>query len=506
MKISSLQEARYEYKPKRPAVLNQTPSKIGIQFGKETQSVANQEELREVFKNTYGKPTVQFVKGKNPKAGEKLRVGVILSGGQAPGGHNVIAGLYDGIKAGNPESKLFGFLGGPSGLIDGKYVEIKDKFMDEYRNTGGFDMIGSGRTKIETSEQYAASINTAKKMKLDAVVIIGGDDSNTNAALLAERFIVAGMDTKVIGVPKTIDGDLKNEMIETSFGFDTATKTYSELIGNIERDANSAKKYWHFIKLMGRSASHIALECALQTQPNYTLISEEVEARKLTLKEIAKDIAEVVAKRSENGEDFTTVYQETGWVSNGDDAGVKTIKFDAVNAKYVRLGNLFNSLTSWNMTLYEFEIYNMPPAENLAEKKPADADCEANPDSKFHITDGKLANMWQTANDHDSHWATVDLGDAVDLDNIIISWDGGAYPKNLKISLSEDGAEYAEVYSVSDWNPEPEPREPGETVWTKVVTNAEFKEQKARYIRVDFDTPSSVWGITIYELEAYNQW
>lgn len=304
MKISSLQEARYEYKPKRPAVLNQTPSKIGIQFGKETQSVANQEELREVFKNTYGKPTVQFVKGKNPKAGEKLRVGVILSGGQAPGGHNVIAGLYDGIKAGNPESKLFGFLGGPSGLIDGKYVEIKDKFMDEYRNTGGFDMIGSGRTKIETSEQYAASINTAKKMKLDAVVIIGGDDSNTNAALLAERFIVAGMDTKVIGVPKTIDGDLKNEMIETSFGFDTATKTYSELIGNIERDANSAKKYWHFIKLMGRSASHIALECALQTQPNYTLISEEVEARKLTLKEIAKDIAEVVAKRSENGEDF----------------------------------------------------------------------------------------------------------------------------------------------------------------------------------------------------------
>lgn len=213
-----------------------------------------------------------------------------------------------------------------------------------------------------------------------------------------------------------------------------------------------------------------------------------------------------VLEVSENGEDFTTVYQETGWVSNGDDAGVKTIKFDAVNAKYVRLGNLFNSLTPYNMTLWEFEIYNMPPAENLAEKKPADADCEANPDSKFHITDGKLANMWQTANDHDSHWATVDLGDAVDLDNIIISWDGGAYPKNLKISLSEDGAEYAEVYSVSDWNPEPEPREPGETVWTKVVTNAEFKEQKARYIRVDFDTPSSVWGITIYELEAYNQW
>ena len=213
-----------------------------------------------------------------------------------------------------------------------------------------------------------------------------------------------------------------------------------------------------------------------------------------------------VLEVSEDGVVFTKIYEETGWESNGEDAGVKTITFEPVNAKYVRLNNLYNSITAYNMTLWEFEIYNMPPAENLAEKKPADADCEANPDSKFHITDGKLANMWQSAKDHDSHWATVDLGDATTLDNIIISWDGGAYPKNLTISLSADGNEYTEVYSVSDWSPESEPREPGETVWTKVVTDAAFAEQEARYIRVDFDTPSSIYGITIYELEAYNQW
>lgn len=315
MKISALQEARYQYAPKLPAILTQKNLEtIAIAFGKPTQSIADQDELQTLFANTYGKPLVTFAKGKNPNAAATIKVGVILSGGQAPGGHNVIAGLYDGIKKGNPSSKLYGFLGGPSGLIDGKYVEIKDKLMDEYRNTGGFDIIGSGRTKIESPEQIASSMANAKKMKLDALVIIGGDDSNTNAALLAEHFVVSGMKTRVIGVPKTIDGDLKNDMIETSFGFDTATKTYSEVIGNIARDANSAKKYWHFIKLMGRSASHIALECALQTQPNICLISEEVEAKKMTLKQITDDICEIIAKRAENNENFGLILIPEGLV------------------------------------------------------------------------------------------------------------------------------------------------------------------------------------------------
>lgn len=231
----------------------------------------------------------------------------------------------------------------------------------------------------------------------------------------------------------------------------------------------------------------------------------EINMVKLTWDQNAA-ATDYVLEVSEDGQTFTEVFKETGWESNGEDAGVKTIKFDPVNARFIRLNHLYNSLTPYNMTLWEFEIYNMPPAENLAEKMPADADCEANPESKFHITDGKLANMWQSAKDHDVHWATVDLGDAVAIDNIIISWDGGAYPKNLTISLSVDGNEYTEVYSVSDWSPESEPREPGETVWTKVVTDAAFAEQEARYIRVDFDTPSSIYGITIYELEAYNQW
>ena len=313
-KVSALQTARYAYTPKLPGVLNLKPEAIQLEFGKPTKAVSDQQELSELFKNTYGKPEASFVKGKNPDVKNQIRVGVILSGGQAPGGHNVIAGLFDGIKKGNPNSKLYGFLNGPSGLTDNKYIEIKDKYMDEFRNTGGFDMIGSGRTKIETPEQYAAAMDTAKKLKLDAIVIIGGDDSNTNAALLAETFVNAGMSTRVIGVPKTIDGDLKNEQIETSFGFDTACKTYSELIGNIERDANSAKKYWHFIKLMGRSASHIALECALQTQPNVCLISEEVEAKKMTLKQITDYICESIVARAQNDENFGVVLVPEGLV------------------------------------------------------------------------------------------------------------------------------------------------------------------------------------------------
>ncbi len=313
--VSALQKARYGYQPKLPAVLaDNKPENIVIDFGKPTSAIADQAELEKLFKNTYGKPEALFQKGSNPDAGKKLRVGIILSGGQAPGGHNVIAGLYDGIKKGNKDSVVLGFKGGPSGLIEGDYVEITDSFMDEYRNTGGFDMIGSGRTKIESPEQYAASVATAEKLDLDAIVIIGGDDSNTNAALLAERFLELGKKTRVIGVPKTIDGDLKNQQIETSFGFDTACKTYSELIGNIGRDANSAKKYWHFIKLMGRSASHIALECALQTQPNICLISEEVEARQLTLRAITDDICTVIARRAENKENFGVVLIPEGLV------------------------------------------------------------------------------------------------------------------------------------------------------------------------------------------------
>jgi pyrophosphate--fructose-6-phosphate 1-phosphotransferase len=308
MEISALQKARYRYTPKLPASLSRGVEEIAVQFGAPTESLADQGDLRELFTYTYGKPIATFVKGGNTTIRGALTVGVILSGGQAPGGHNVIAGLFDGLKKGNPESRLYGLLGGPSGLTDNKTLEITADLMDQYRNTGGFDMIGSGRTKIETPEQFAAALATAKKLNLDAVVIIGGDDSNTNAALLAEYFEAQGpahgAHIQVIGCPKTIDGDLKNEYIEASFGFDTAVKTYSELIGNIERDANSAKKYWHFIKLMGRAASHIALECALQTQPNICLISEEVEAKGLSLGQIVDQICASVVRRGENKENF----------------------------------------------------------------------------------------------------------------------------------------------------------------------------------------------------------
>ncbi|MDR2376341.1 MAG: diphosphate--fructose-6-phosphate 1-phosphotransferase [Treponema sp.] len=314
MEISVLQELRYAYRPKLPASLSQDIAGIGVEYGEPTESISDHEALRGLFKHTYGKPIVTFNRGRNPGIGHKLKAGVILSGGQAPGGHNVIAGLFDGLKKGNPESVLYGFLGGPSGLIGNKAVEITASMMDGYRNTGGFDMIGSGRTKIETPEQFASSLETATKLGLSAVVIIGGDDSNTNAALLAEYFLDRGSPIQVIGCPKTIDGDLKNELIEISFGFDTAVKTYSELIGNIERDANSAKKYWHFIKLMGRSASHIALECALQTRPNICLISEEVEAKKLSLKQIVDSLCDSIARRAANKENFGVVLIPEGLV------------------------------------------------------------------------------------------------------------------------------------------------------------------------------------------------
>jgi pyrophosphate--fructose-6-phosphate 1-phosphotransferase len=314
MEISVLQKLRYSYRPKLPASLSRSTTDIGVKYGAPTESVADQGALQDLFKHSYGKPIVTFVHGKNTGINHSLRVGVILSGGQAPGGHNVIAGLFDGLKKGNPESVLYGFLGGPSGLIENKTVEITAAMMDSYRNTGGFDMIGSGRTKIESPEQFAASLETASKLGLSAVVVIGGDDSNTNAALLAEYFLARGSPIQVLGCPKTIDGDLKNELIESSFGFDTACKTYSELIGNIERDANSAKKYWHFIKLMGRSASHIALECALQTRPNICLISEEVEAKKLSLKQIVDGLCDSIVTRAANKEYFGVVLIPEGLV------------------------------------------------------------------------------------------------------------------------------------------------------------------------------------------------
>ena len=302
--LSPLQIERLKYQPKLPSSLASGINHLISKEGSATESVANQEEIKALFKNTYGKPTVTFETSSESSLSEIRNVGVILSGGQAPGGHNVIAGLYDALKQANSSNKLYGFLGGPSGIIEGKYVEFTDSFIDEYRNTGGFDIIGSGRTKLETEEQFKSSLEVCKKLNLSAVVIIGGDDSNTNAALLAEWFVANNAGIQVIGCPKTIDGDLKNEQIEISFGFDTATKTYGELIGNILRDANSAKKYWHFVKIMGRSASHVALEAALQTQPNITLISEEVEQKKMSLASIIDYMTDIIVRRSAAGRNF----------------------------------------------------------------------------------------------------------------------------------------------------------------------------------------------------------
>ncbi len=302
--LSPLQIERLKYQPKLPACLALGINSLEMVEGDATESVRDQEQIKNLFKNTYGKPVVTFKNSISMSVSEPKNVGVILSGGQAPGGHNVIAGLYDALKQANSSNKLYGFLGGPSGIIDGKYVEFTDEFIDQYRNTGGFDIIGSGRTKLETEEQFQKSLEVCKKLNIKAVVIIGGDDSNTNAALLAEWFVKNNTGIQVIGCPKTIDGDLKNDQIEISFGFDTATKTYAELIGNIQRDANSAKKYWHFIKIMGRSASHVALEAALQTQPNITMISEEVEAKKMSLEQIINYMTSIIVKRADKGKNF----------------------------------------------------------------------------------------------------------------------------------------------------------------------------------------------------------
>ena len=310
MEKSALQKARASYQPKLPKALQ---GAVKIAEGAPTQSVDNQEDIKKLFPNTYGMPLIEFVQG-NEIPAKAINVGIILSGGQAPGGHNVISGLFDEVKKLNPNNRLYGFLMGPGGLVDHKYIEITADFLNDYRNTGGFDMIGSGRTKLETTEQFEKGLEIIRKLDINAIVIIGGDDSNTNACVLAEYYAAKNYDVQVIGCPKTIDGDLKNDQIETSFGFDTATKTYSELIGNIERDCNSARKYWHFVKLMGRSASHIALECALQTQPNICIISEEVEAKDLTLNNIIENIAAAVAYRAEQGQNFGVVLIPEGLI------------------------------------------------------------------------------------------------------------------------------------------------------------------------------------------------
>ncbi len=312
MQKSPLQIARQSYKPKMPVALQ---GAVRLNEGEKTESVADHAEIKKLFPNTYGLPviTMEPTTGTN-SVEEPFNVGVILSGGQAPGGHNVISGIYDGLKALNPDNKLYGFLGGPSGLIEGKYTILTGDVIDDYRNTGGFDIIGSGRTKLEEPWQFDKGIEICKQLHIKAIIIIGGDDSNTNACVLAEYYLQKQCGIQVIGCPKTIDGDLKNEMIETSFGFDTACKVYSELIGNIQRDANSAKKYWHFIRLMGRSASHIALECALQSQPNVCLISEEVEAKSLTLNDIVELIVEVVVDRANAGLNFGTVLIPEGLI------------------------------------------------------------------------------------------------------------------------------------------------------------------------------------------------
>lgn len=368
MKISPLQVERLQYTPKLPGMLRAGISEISVKEGAPTQSVADQDKIAALFPNTYGKNEITFVKGANTSAAKKQVVGVILSGGQAPGGHNVVCGLYDALKATDKNNVLLGFKNGPSGLVEDDCLEFTDEYINEFRNTGGFDIIGSGRTKIETEEQFKASAETAKKHGLTALVIIGGDDSNTNAAVLAEYFAANNVGVQVIGCPKTIDGDLKNDDIECSFGFDTATKTYSELIGNIERDANSAKKYWHFIKVMGRSASHVALECALETQPNICLIGEEVAAKKQSLSEIADYIADSVAARAAKGMNFGVAIIPEGIVEFVPEFGtlIKEINELLAGEKTAE----FNALPSWSdkyafikagLTEASFKVFDILP-------------------------------------------------------------------------------------------------------------------------------------------------
>ena len=362
MNPSSLQLARYQYQPKLPGMLRNGISEICVKNGLPTESVADQEKIAALFPNTYGKNEITFQVGQNTSETKKQVVGVILSGGQAPGGHNVVCGLYDALKALNPENVLIGFKGGPSGLLENNFIVFEDDYINQFRNTGGFDIIGSGRTKLETQEQFAVVVENCKNHGVNALVIIGGDDSNTNAAVLAEYCAAHNTGIQVIGCPKTIDGDLKNEDIECSFGFDTATKTYSEIIGNIERDANSAKKYWHFVKVMGRSASHVALECALQTQPNICLVGEEVAAKKMSLAQIADYIADSVAARAAKGWNFGVAIIPEGIVEFVPEFSVLIAEINELLAG--AKADAFNALPNW-AAKYEF-IKNGLTAESFA--------------------------------------------------------------------------------------------------------------------------------------------
>lgn len=368
-KLSPLQKARYEYKPKLPKMLCNGIAEISVKEGEATKSVADQEQIQKLFPNTYGEKEITFQVGKNTSLAKKQVVGVILSGGQAPGGHNVVCGLYDALKASNKENVLYGFKNGPSGLLEDDYLIFDDEYINQYRNTGGFDIIGSGRTKLETEEQFMIAKEVCQKHGITAIVIIGGDDSNTNAAVLAEYFAAHKANVQVIGCPKTIDGDLKNEDIEISFGFDTATKTYSELIGNIERDANSAKKYWHFVKVMGRSASHVALECALETQPNICLISEEVAQKKMSLAQIANYIADAVEKRANKGMNFGVAIIPEGVVEFVPEFSILIAEINELLAG--KKAEEFNTLASWQekynfikngLTKESFKVFDILPA------------------------------------------------------------------------------------------------------------------------------------------------
>lgn len=395
-KKSPLQIARAAYKPKLPQTLC---GAVKVIEGEPTQSVANQAEIKELFPQTYGLPVLKFdvdSSAKN-KVKEPINVGVILSGGQAPGGHNVISGLFDGLKSINKDSRLYGFLLGPGGLVDHKYVELTANVIDDYRNTGGFDIIGSGRTKLEKKEQFDKGLEILKELNIKALVIIGGDDSNTNAAVLAEYYKQIGAGVQVIGCPKTIDGDLKNDVIEVSFGFDTACKVYSEVIGNIQRDCNSAKKYWHFIKLMGRSASHIALECALQVQPNVCIVSEEVEAKNMTLNDVVNYIADIVAARAKDGNNFGTVLIPEGLIEFipamkaliaelNDLLAVKGAEFAAV-AKDKQRQFIIDNLTKDNATIYA----SLP--EGVARQLSLDRDPHGNVQVSLIETEKLLSEM-----------------------------------------------------------------------------------------------------------------
>ena len=412
---SALEIARASYSPKMPAVLNKN---VTTQEGEATTSVADAEEIKKIFPNTYGRPIIKFVESEGADFNSPLNVGVILSGGQAPGGHNVIAGIFDGIKRINKDSKLFGFILGPGGLINHEYKELTGEIIDEYRNTGGFDIIGSGRTKLETIDQFDKGLEILKKLDIKALVIIGGDDSNTNAAVLAEYYKSINSGVQVIGCPKTIDGDLKNEMIETSFGFDTACKVYSEVIGNIQRDCNSARKYWHFIKLMGRSASHIALECALQTQPNICLISEEVEAKGQSLDDIVNDIATIVAKRAADGRDYGTVLIPEGLIEFipamkdliaelNDFLANNQVEFDSIR-RSMRRDYVIHKLSEKNSKIYE----SLP--ETVARQLTLDRDPHGNVQVSLIETEKLLSEMvkkkldkWKKEGKYNGKFATI---------------------------------------------------------------------------------------------------